>query len=315
MVNKNTRQTILDTLRDRDSWISGEELSGSIGISRVAVWKHIKALQEEGYLIESGHRGYRLTNEADTLSALEFPSAEGIVFYRELRSTMGEAARRMEHPEEEPGELIILADHQSAGVGRSDSGWDSPSGGIYMTCVINRPLPLTGGPLLPLRGILPVLQSLEAAGVEEPLFRWPGDIMIGDRKIGGVLEEYHVRGGRIVWHALGIGLHINNTPSDKGLSSVRDMTGLSLKRRDLISDFRERWEQALSLTPTELCRKLSEYADFLHRNVRLRIGSDEIVEGMADSLDTEGKLCLINDYCTIRISAGESIQLHLTGEI
>ncbi|OQY32244.1 MAG: hypothetical protein B6241_11615 [Spirochaetaceae bacterium 4572_59] len=66
MVNK-TRQTLLNTFQSSSSRLSGEELSRQFGISRVAIWKHIKALQEEGYPIESGHKGYRLNGERDNL--------------------------------------------------------------------------------------------------------------------------------------------------------------------------------------------------------------------------------------------------------
>ncbi|MCK5197083.1 MAG: HTH domain-containing protein, partial [Spirochaetales bacterium] len=93
-----TRKSILGTIRNNGSWVSGESLSSTYDISRVAVWKHIKALQVEGYNIESGHRGYKLPTEGDNLSSMDFDSSQGFRFYRELESTMNISAQMMRNP-------------------------------------------------------------------------------------------------------------------------------------------------------------------------------------------------------------------------
>ncbi len=312
MVNE-TRRSILGTIRKNASWISGESLSHTYDISRVAVWKHIKALQAEGYNIESGHRGYKLTIEGDNLSSLDFDSSRGFRFYRELESTMNASAQMMGNPEKESEDFIILADHQLAGIGRDGKTWDSPSGGIYMTCVINRLLPVFEAPLMPFRGILTVLQSLELSGVKKPHFSWPGNIMIQGRKVGGVLDEYHVREGQIYWYALGIGIHINDTLSGQDVTSVSDITGLNLNRRKIVRLFKVIWEKNLSLPPLELCRDLSAYAGFLHKHVRVQTRLDGIIEGIARSIDTDGRLYLVSGRHTTSVSAGESVMLTITG--
>ncbi len=310
-----TRKSILGTIRKNTSWISGESLSRKYSISRVAVWKHIKALQDEGYIIESGHRGYKLSEEGDNLSSLDFIPSEKIHVYRELESTMYAAAQRMQNPEGESDDFIILADHQLAGIGRDGESWTSPSGGIYMTCVINRSLPLSEASLIPLRGILTVLQSLESSGIPNPHFRWPGDIMIQDRKVGGVLEEYHIRGGEILWYALGIGIHINDDFSGQDVTSVADITGINLNRRKIVRLFKDIWEKNLCLTPADLCKDLTTYSLFLHKHVRIHTRLNEILEGIAQSIDTEGRLCLVSDSYTTRVLSGESIKLTIKGKI
>ncbi len=245
MVNK-TRQSLLETFQSASSWISGEDLSRKFGISRVAIWKHIKALQDEGYLIEAGHKGYRLTGETDNLSSMDFASSGEILFFRDLESTMKEAGKRRTLLEEE--DFIVLAEHQSGGIARGEKAWDSPDGGIYMTCMINRALPLEEAGVLPLKGILTVLKTLVECGIPSPGYRLPGDILIEDRKIGGLLEEYHVRGGRICWFALGIGIHVNDTLKNRetsGLASIQEMTGIQLLRKEFIYRFTENWKRYL----------------------------------------------------------------------
>lgn len=312
MVNE-TRRSILGIIRKNNSWTSGEYLRRKYNMSRVAVWKHIKALQVEGYNIESGHRGYKLLEE-DNLSSLDFDSAERILFYKELESTMSEAASRMKEPGKESQDFIILADHQLAGVDRDGKNWISPSGGIYMTFVINRSLPLSEASLIPLRGILTVLQSLKSFGILNSHFCWPGDIMIQDRKVGGVLEEYHVRRGQICWYALGIGFHLNDNIPGHSLASIADITGIKLNRKKIVRLLKETWEKNLCLSPAELCRDLIPYTGFLHKNVRIHTRLNGINEGIAQSIDTEGRLCLVSDNYTTRVLPGESLKLTITGE-
>lgn len=259
MVNK-TRKSLLQTFQSTSSRLSGEELSRKFGISRVAIWKHIKALQEEGYPIESGHKGYRLSGERDNLSSLDFTPSEEILFFRDLESTMKEAGNRRERQKEK--DFIILAEHQSGGIGRNEETWDSPGGGIYMTCMMNRPLPLEEARNIPLYGILTVLQTLKESGVSSLAYRLPGDILVEDSKVGGILEEYHVRGGRICWYALGIGIHINDSfkgKEQRGMASLRDKTGIKLMRKDFMHSFSLNWKKNLLLKTEEIKAKLKNY--------------------------------------------------------
>ena len=259
MVNK-TRQSLLETFQTASSWISGEDLSRKFGISRVAIWKHIKALQDEGYLIESDHKGYRLTGETDNLSSMDFASSGEILFFRDLESTMKEAGKRRMLQEEE--DFIVLAEHQSGGIARNEQVWDSPDGGIYMTCMINRTLPLEEAGIVPLKGILTVLKTLVECGVPSPGYNLPGDILIEDRKVGGLLEEYHVRGGKICWFALGIGIHVNDTPENRettGLASIQDITGIQLLRKDFMYRFRENWKRSLEQRCSAIKKELKDF--------------------------------------------------------
>lgn len=132
---------------------------------------------------------------------------------------------------------------------------------------ISRYLPLSEASLIPLKGILTVLQSLKTSGTPNPHFRWPGNI-----------------------------------------------TGLNLNRRKIVRLLKEIWEQNLCLTPSELCRDLTPYARFLHKHVRIRTRLNEIIEGIAQSNDTEGRLCLVSDSYTTRVLSIESIKLTISGE-
>ena len=259
MVN-NKRTAILNALQNSSDWLSGEQLSRQIGISRVAVWKHINILKEEGYPICSEHRGYRLTGVQDNLSSLDFSDDEKILFYRELESTMEEAGRKIRQTEGEKGDYIILTDHQNAGQSRNGGPWSSPEGGIYMTCVLNRPFPLSEASVIPLRGALAALKSLQNCGINGLSFHPPGEILLQGKKVGGILEDYRVRGGRILWFTLGIGIHINDAhPSGQdSIISISDITGEKILRKDLIRQFSSIWDETLNLNPNDVIAEIKE---------------------------------------------------------
>ena len=259
MVNA-TKEKILNQLKSADACLSGEELSRRLGISRVAVWKQIKSLIQQGYPIESSSRGYTLQPDADNLSALEFGHEEGILFYRELESTMDEAVRLIRQPVMESDSFVILADHQSAGVGRDKERWNSPSGGIYLTFVIRQILEKKEVDCLKKRGILTVLRVLGSLTGKRLSYRSTGDILLEGRKTGGLLEEYQVRGNKLLWYALGLGLHLNDRPSgDSAMTSVLCRTGKSTGRTETVRKLKENWEELLRQTSETIESELSEY--------------------------------------------------------
>ncbi len=246
MVNKSTKQKILELLKDSPSLISGEEISARLGISRVAVWKQIKSLTQQGYPVHSGPKGYSLDSSGDCLSRLEFSEEEEILYYDELGSTMDEAVRQIQIQGPETRSFLVLAEHQSAGMGRDNSPWDSPSGGIYLTFVLKENMPLNRAVELKNTGILTALMALENLGIsrEDLSCTTGGDILLQNSKVGGILEEYQVRGGEILWFALGMGIHLNDSPP-QGLSSVKSRYNGELNRVALIRDLKKIWNKLL----------------------------------------------------------------------
>lgn len=213
----------------------------------MAVWKQIKSLQEQGYPVESSSRGYRMRNEGDYLTDLEFSGEKDILFYRELNSTMDEAVRQIGRQSPTCRSFTVLADHQNAGIGRNQEQWDSPSGGIYLTFVLNDRLPLNSLSFLKYKGILTALDTMAAQdpGLKVLLsYSEEGGLFLKGRKFAGLLEEYQVRGDRILWYALGMGIHLNDTPPAP-LSSVKQHCGKDLRRVDIIKGLKAYWDQTL----------------------------------------------------------------------
>src|SRR4030042_487329 len=126
---------ILKALRERTHYVSGEALSHQLGISRVSIWKHIRGLKEDGYVIEASAKGYRLVSSPDLLLPYEFPGLEQrIHHFREISSTMAATSGLAKKGAEEG--TIVIAEVQTRGRGRLSREWLSPEGGIYFTLVL-----------------------------------------------------------------------------------------------------------------------------------------------------------------------------------
>jgi BirA family biotin operon repressor/biotin-[acetyl-CoA-carboxylase] ligase len=111
---------ILNALRECGGYLSGETLSQQLGISRVSIWKHIRSLKQDGYVIEASPRGYRLVSSPDLLLPCEFPDLEQrIHYFSEIGSTM-DAARELAKKGAEEG-TIVVAEAQTRGRGRLGS--------------------------------------------------------------------------------------------------------------------------------------------------------------------------------------------------
>lgn len=140
-----TKEEILNCLSSNQGYVSGEELSENLGVSRTAIWKNINTLRNSGYEIESvTNRGYRLKARPDVLTAEEISNglntkflAKNIFFYDEIDSTNEEAKRQALHGA--PNGSLFIAEQQLGGKGRLGRTWASPSGTGLWFSILLRP--------------------------------------------------------------------------------------------------------------------------------------------------------------------------------
>ena len=204
---------LLEANRDRD--LSGEQIAGELGVTRAAVWKAVKSLQEDGYEITAaGRRGYRLAAVSDRLSA------EGIgvflhknceiVVLPETDSTNEEIKRRALGGAGEG--LVVLAERQSAGKGRRGRGFFSPEGsGIYLS-VLLRPRNLAAGDivLVTTQAAVAVAHAVSEVCRREAQIKWVNDVFLDGKKICGILTEAvsDFESGGIDLVTVGIGINV-----------------------------------------------------------------------------------------------------------
>lgn len=220
-----SRKTVLALLRAQgEEFLSGEEISGRLGLSRTAVWKAVDALRREGYEIEArAGLGYRLTGTPDALTELEIRSflEETAVVGRELQcfdeiDSTNNYAKRIALSGAPDG-TVIVADCQTAGRGRMDRSFQSPKGkGIYLTALLRPELPPER--LLPVTALagVAVCAAVEWVCGVRPGLKWPNDPVLGSRKLCGILTELSVEAetGRVQYLVLGIGVNVLQTAED-----------------------------------------------------------------------------------------------------
>jgi len=251
------RERLLEMLTEREGeYISGEEASRRLGISRTAVWKHIRRLTEEGYAIEaSRNRGYRLAGTPDRLTATGLMSrlktkslGRSLHLYDEIGSTQDAAKRLAE--EGAPEGTLVIAEQQTSGRGRMGRSWLSPKyKGLWMSLVLRPNVPVLCTPQLTLLTATALCRSLRRQTGLEIGIKWPNDLLIDGRKISGILLESSAEEERLRHVVAGIGISVNLEPEDyppelrSKAVSLRMAAGRPLDRTETAAQFLESLEE------------------------------------------------------------------------
>lgn len=218
------KERVLALLTERaGEHISGEKMSEALGVSRAAVWKAIDALREDGYIIEAApRRGYRLEAGPDRLTAgtiLPYLCSEGqrqrLICLETVDST-NNYAKTLAMSGGADGTAIV-ADEQTGGRGRLGRSFLSPKGkGVYLTLLYRPDIPPARAVNLTAFSAVAVCDGIEAAVGVRPGIKWTNDIVLGGRKLCGILTEMAVEGetGALQYIITGIGMNINHAPED-----------------------------------------------------------------------------------------------------
>lgn len=319
-----SRQTILKLLlaQPDGTYLSGEKLSEELDITRAAVWKGIQALREEGYNIESRTRlGYRLLSAPEKLT----PEAIGaristhtvgrrILCFEQLDSTNTYAKQAAQ----EGGEhgLVIIADEQTGGRGRLGRVFHSPKKGLYLTALLKPPLPPAD--VIPVTAMAAVaaMRAIERTCGIRPGIKWTNDLVLGGKKVTGILTEMGVEGesGALQYVVVGIGINANETAADFGAelehiaTSLSMETGKTVNRTDLAAALIEELDHlsaALGGDLSEYLRAYRENCVTVGRDVRILGGG---TERTAHAVSIDENFALVVQYesgATETIRSGE----------
>lgn len=215
-------ERLLSLLADGD-WHAGSALAARLGVSRTSVWKHIRRFERKGLLIERKHgRGYRLSVCFDPLDRQAITQAfhrlvgpTGRVLFEDVVGSTNDIARELiaESP------LLVSANFQASGRGRRGRRWWSPYGaGLCLSLGFRLELPPDGITPLPLVCALGVTDALAASMGINVGIKWPNDIEIEGRKLGGILVEVQGESLGPLWTVVGIGVNVHRArtgyPSD-----------------------------------------------------------------------------------------------------
>jgi BirA family biotin operon repressor/biotin-[acetyl-CoA-carboxylase] ligase len=287
------KKRILEVLRGRQEPVSGERLSEVLGTSRVSVWKHVRALQALGYGIEATRRGYRLKSTPDALFPWEFGGREDRIHYlEEADSTMTRAAGLARNGC--PPMTVVIAERQTGGRGRLKRTWDSPPGGLYFTLVLRPAV----SPLLSARitfyTAAVLVEVLRRRYHIDAMVKWPNDILVGGRKLCGMLSEMEAETDLIAFLNVGVGINANNdTAAHRDIAvSLRELLGRTVSRRALLEDFLETFEGGFSAAASEeSVTRWKRHATTLNREVEVAT-TRETFSGLARDVDENGALII-----------------------
>ena len=321
------KTSILRMIRQSSGYVSGQSLCEALGVSRTAVWKYVNQLKEEGYEFDAvSNKGYRIVKYPDIITREEIESMlpEGlavtnVVYYHETDSTNTRAKQAAEDGEKSG--TLFITECQTGGRGRRGRTWESPAGsGIWMSLLLRpgiKPFDASMLTIVAAMGMKDAIEEIIGVGTGQGgihcKIKWPNDIVLGDRKICGMLTEMSAETDWINYVVIGIGVNVNTTEFDDSIkdmaSSILLQTGRSVKRSDIVVAFARHFSKYYD----EFLKKcnLSGLADDYNKAL-INVGRDvKIVErdgsfvAKAVGIDETGSLIVEKDGDTIRIVAGE----------
>lgn len=322
---------IIKMFKEKDGFLSGEEMSERLGITRAAIWKKINALRDKGYEISgTTAKGYRLikspefsVEELRTLVAGDF--GKEIIFAESLESTNAFAMELAEKGAVHG--TVVIADKQIKGKGRLGRTWVSPpKSNIYMSVILRPEIEPKDATLLTIMAVTACAHAIRNSTRNESFptglnvkIKWPNDLMLSNKKLGGILTEMKSDPDRILFAVIGIGINVNSKAKDFPpdiqaiATSVREELGKAQSRTLLISgilkDMDHRHKVLIRAGRKPLLEEWKKLSATLGRKVKVTAGRETFI-GVAENINDEGLLILrLASGSLKKISAGDVTML------
>jgi len=314
---------ILTVLRDCPDYVSGQTLCERFGVSRTAVWKVIKQLEKDGYVIEAvPNRGYRLVGEQDVLSREELESRLHFrfrwiarsIYYKEVTDSTNTDAKVLAEHGAPHGTLVVTAS-QEAGKGRRGRGWNCPAGVNVAMSVLLRPnlKPDQASMITLVQAYSVALTVEELCGLQAQI-KWPNDIVVNGKKVCGILTEMNVALDEIDYVIVGTGINVNMDVFPEEIAetatSLKRECGHSIARarviEQVLAHFEEQYERFEQNGNLGFLKESYEARMVnLNREVRV-LDAQHPFEGIARGIDDYGELLVEKPDKTVeKVYAGE----------
>lgn len=307
-------------------FISGQDLSDVLKISRVAVWKHIERIKSLGYKIDSKQKlGYKLVRNTELL--LPWEITEGIktkfigkraYYFDTIDSTQSFALNIASNPKENG--TVIISKKQTAGKGRLKRKWLSPKGGIWLSVVIHPKFDISLTTLFPIASSLALAIAIEKTLKKKPELKWPNDVTMGGKKVAGMLVDLSIESNEIENLILGVGINfkvdskkieksIKNTENFYGVSSLCKTTENVLPIK-LVQSFLFELEKIYDLLNQNKSRQVIK--DWTKRSSNIGklttvVTSEGKIKGKATKIDNDGALVLTQGKKINRVLVGDVV--------
>lgn len=327
---EDSAKRVLEILRQSGTYVSGQKIADSLGLSRTAVWKGVRKLRTTGYTIEAvPNRGYRLLGSVDLPISDEIRRFKNsgdfgceIVFMKTLDST-NDLALMLASQGACHG-TVVTADGQTSGRGRKGRKWVSPSGeNLYISIVLRPPVSPAEASQIPILSVMAILRTMRETAPDLSLkIKWPNDVFAEGKKISGTLCEMKAEIDRVDHVIVGVGVNVNMDIPENLLDTATSMkaeTGRVFSRPELAALLLDKFENLYSdwLGKGDLSDFQQEWRDhsmLLGRQVDVRTPT-KIISGWAAGIDPEGALKLEYPDGRVRYVYAGDASLHGSGPV
>lgn len=311
---------IIDFLKKKQDYVSGDWISHHLGISRQALWKHIQELKETGYdIIAVPHLGYKLISSPDKLLPTEISYGintkfigRKIYYFDAVSSTMDVAFQF--GIKGAPEGTLILAEAQTKGRGRLGRSWISPKyKGIYLSLLLRPKILPNQTPILTLLSAVSACEAIKTVTGLDPQIKWPNDVLIHHKKLGGILTELNAEMDEVRFIVIGIGLNVNNDKRSLigAATSLKEQKKENINRVELLREILHKIEMNYLLLQDKggraIIEKWREHNITLGKRIKV-IRHKEHLEGEAVDIDMDGTLLLRKDSGVIeKVVSGDVV--------
>lgn len=321
---------VLSFLKSHNTeYLSGQDLSDVLKISRVAVWKHIKKIRSLGYKIESKQKlGYRLVKNTNLLLPWEITSelrtktiGKRVYYFDSIDSTQNFAIKIASNSKENG--TVVISQRQTSGRGRLGRKWLSPPGGIWLSIVLHPKFDISMSTLFPIAASLALSNAIEKTLKKESKVKWPNDVTIKGKKVAGILIDASIESNKIENLVLGVGINykVNASQLEKSLKNTENFYGVSslIENSDsespvlFIKKFFYELERIFELIEKGygkiIINNWTKKSSTIGKNVSVSI-TDGKIKGKAIRLDDDGALIVKENNQFQRILAGDVFYKH-----
>lgn len=294
--------------------VSGQILASKAGISRSAVWKHVRSLRLCGYGVESVHGlGYRLVRETtapvpwELKKRLKTSVVGSQIVYRQVADSTQAIAVAIADKFPQADGTVVIAEEQKSGRGRMRRRWFSPPGGLWFSVLLRPKVPTKEITMLPFVAATAVRDAIvETTNLHLDL-KWPNDIMVSGKKVAGILLDISAEAEVVNYAVIGIGVNANTdakliasrVDSSQAITSLSDELEHEVNRLELavlILEGLERYLNLLSLRgPSAIIAEWISKSAMLGKRVTVVQNNKPVYEGVASDISGDGSLVVILD--------------------
>jgi len=308
----------------KDDFLSGQDLSDVLKISRVAVWKHIKTIKSLGYKIESKQKlGYRLVKNSEKL--LPWEIIDGLktkivgkkVYYFDTIDSTQNYAIEISKKKNENGSVVI-SQRQTAGRGRMNRKWVTVKGGLSMSIILHPKFDTSVSTLFPMAASLALATAIQKTINIKPNVKWPNDVVIKGKKVAGMIADASIQSNLIDSVVLGVGINykVDTKHLERQLKKTENFYGVAslLKVNDstnpleMIQNFLSELEKIIVLLDrgetSKIIQRWEKISSTVGKKVSVKTNNGTVI-GLAKKINSDGSLNIVKNGKTQRLLVGD----------